>query len=138
MTRRQPISTPSPYTPLFRSQPDAGQDRAPSPGARRRRPPAADGRGRRDRKSTRLNSTHTYILRISFFFSNDTPTTDIYPLSLHAPLPFSARRRSRPRSISWGTTSAASGCRWSRPTRSEEHTSELHSHLYTSYFVFFF
>src|SRR3990167_6946944 len=39
-----------------------------------------------DRKSTRLNSSHS---QISFFliFFNDTATTEIYPLSLHDALP---------------------------------------------------
>src|SRR3990167_6935035 len=39
-----------------------------------------------DRKSTRLNSSHSQI-SFSFFFVNDTPTTEIYPLSLHDALP---------------------------------------------------
>src|SRR2546422_7263366 len=61
MIRRPPRSTLFPYTTLFRSQRRAG--RAPSlrlHGAR------AEGRGLagallRDRKSTRLNSSHGYI-----------------------------------------------------------------------------
>src|SRR3989338_6725939 len=41
-----------------------------------------------DRKSTRLNSTHTFISFLPFFFVfNDTATTEIYPLSLHDALP---------------------------------------------------
>src|SRR3990172_10748025 len=40
----------------------------------------------RDRKSTRLNSSHGYISYAVFFF-NDTATTEIYPLSLHDALP---------------------------------------------------
>src|SRR5260221_389757 len=64
-----------------------------------------------DRKSTRLNSSHTVIsyavfclkkkkknrviifIRLSFFFFfffNDTATTEIYTLSLHDALPISA------------------------------------------------
>src|SRR2546429_119262 len=58
----------------------------------------------RDRKSTRLNSSHGYIsyavfclkkknnfnLNLSsFFFFNDTATTEIYTLSLHDALPIS-------------------------------------------------
>src|SRR5260370_24796221 len=62
-----------------------------------------------------------------FFFFNDTATTEIYTLSLHDALPIS---------IAISRT-----CRWiigTRPTsiirtrsitRSEEHTSELQSHL---------
>src|SRR5260221_357829 len=41
-----------------------------------------------DRKSTRLNSSHTGISYALFFF-NDTAPTEIYPLSLHDALPIS-------------------------------------------------
>src|SRR5260370_11858647 len=65
-----------------------------------------------------------------FFFFNDTATTEIYTLSLHDALPIFRRRRDQ----------ACAGCRSSvrlrhRPLRdaederSEEHTSELQSHL---------
>src|SRR5208283_5047703 len=60
---------------------------------------------------------------LSFFFFNDTATTEIYTLSLHDALPIAARIRRR------------SGHRRAdrhRPEgpgrRSEEHTSELQSH----------
>src|SRR3990172_8281890 len=43
---------------------------------------------KRDRKSTRLNSTHHYISYYLFFF-NDTATTEIYTLPLHDALPIS-------------------------------------------------
>src|SRR5438270_1679117 len=55
MIRRPPRSTLFPYTTLFRSRPrDASQPRRPltSPWLRRRA---------RDRKSTRLNSSHSQI-----------------------------------------------------------------------------
>src|SRR3990167_3929960 len=39
-----------------------------------------------DRKSTRLNSSHSQISYAVFFF-NDTATTEFYPLSLHDALP---------------------------------------------------
>src|SRR3990167_6984895 len=39
-----------------------------------------------DRKSTRLNSSHSQI-SYSLFFFNDTATTEIYTLSLHDALP---------------------------------------------------
>src|SRR5205809_6006933 len=61
-----------------------------------------------------------------FFFFNDTPTTEIYTLSLHDALPISGRRPSpcRP-GWRWRT------CRRPPPrTRSEEHTSELQSRLH--------
>src|SRR6266571_8867062 len=56
----------------------------------------------------------------SFFFFNDTATTEIYTLSLHDALPISSppsctRGESRHRSCG--------------PMRSEEHTSELQSHV---------
>src|SRR3712207_1119714 len=135
MIRRPPRSTLFPYTTLFRS--------SRRPGTRAVRPPPTPGRppvqgtttrgarasgtwpGRprpaapccaRDRKSTRLNSSHanisyavfclkkkktydiicTSILRLSnyllqviiyCFFFNDTATTEIYTLSLHDALP---------------------------------------------------
>src|SRR5712675_3133298 len=55
MIRRPPRSTLFPYTTLFRSR----SCTSPSP----RRTPSAGSRGRsgRDRKSTRLNSSHGYI-----------------------------------------------------------------------------
>src|SRR4030066_2251972 len=62
------------------------------------------------------------VLLLFFFFFNDTATTEIYTLSLHDALPISELRR---------------GERFHRKnegldtfsTRSEEHTSELQSHL---------
>src|SRR2546427_7596376 len=54
MIRRPPRSTLFPYTTLFRSRPaPPGRGRCPG-----RRAPAAAGR---DRKSTRLNSSHSQI-----------------------------------------------------------------------------
>src|SRR5260370_10867932 len=71
----------------------------------------------------------------SFFFFNDTATTEIYTLSLHDALPISrvparaaqAHRRQLPEPHAAGRgKSVARGC---RIIRSEEHTSELQSHL---------
>src|SRR5260370_35593753 len=73
-------------------------------------------------------------LRYHFFFFNDTATTEIYTLSLHDALPIWATsdsqlsstspccllKRYPPRGLS------NSFCKYSR---SEEHTSELQSHL---------
>src|SRR5258707_1029253 len=47
---------------------------------------------KRDRKSTRLNSSHANISYAVFFF-NDTAPTEIYPLSLQDALPISAGGR---------------------------------------------
>src|SRR5574338_1596336 len=57
----------------------------------------------------------------SFFFFNDTATTEIYTLSLHDALPISATRSDERRSRSTERYS----CTMTR--RSEEHTSELQS-----------
>src|SRR3712207_8803233 len=81
MIRRPPRSTLFPYTPLFRSTPEGGSNEVISAGAEPARPPhpAASRRHRRetrrtgaagprpvlggikDRKSTRLNSSHANI-----------------------------------------------------------------------------
>src|SRR5260370_34139665 len=74
-----------------------------------------------------------FLLRsaiLLLFFFNDTATTEIYTLSLHDALPIShgsikpicdSKNRS-------GSPAGRSG-RWSICSRSEEHTSELQSHL---------
>src|SRR2546422_6353131 len=73
MIRRPPRSTLFPYTTLFRSRPRglgrrvlASRQAAlrgdhPLASEDRRRHLTRPGRGRRDRKSTRLNSSHGYI-----------------------------------------------------------------------------
>src|SRR5438309_9986213 len=65
------------------------------------------------------------------FFFNDTPTTEIYTLSLHDALPISgpprrreAARRPRPARRTRGRSSPTGGA------RSEEHTSELQSQFH--------
>src|SRR2546426_7239238 len=99
MIRRPPRSTLFPYTTLFRSRERAGQppralrrasrgkpslDRAPPrrrrPG-RRSRPAASGGRrrdrakNRKDRKSTRLNSSHLVISYAVFCLKKKKKTT---------------------------------------------------------------
>src|ERR1044072_8620463 len=87
MIRRPPRSTLFPYTTLFRSI------RWPQPREPTARHPDGPEHGqgdrglRADRKSTRLNSSHTDIYRMPSFFFNDTATTEIYTLSLHDALP---------------------------------------------------
>src|SRR6266487_4360903 len=62
----------------------------------------------------------------SFFFFNDTATTEIYTLSLHDALPICRRRgRSSGRSGSWPRHTRR--CQRRVLGRSEEHTSELQS-----------
>src|SRR3989442_5594359 len=67
----------------------------------------------------------------SFFFFNDTATTEIYTLSLHDALPISSRRRERRRPRAGPGCDRARARRargtWTRAPRSEEHTSELQS-----------
>src|SRR6266480_3935290 len=70
-------------------------------------------------------------LTLCFFF-NDTATTEIYTLSLHDALPISARcaSTSRKRARSTSTRSfARPSTRLEASPRSEEHTSELQSHV---------
>src|SRR5260370_20077968 len=75
-----------------------------------------------------------------FFFFNDTATTEIYTLSLHDALPILSekqthRRRHRDKAGSIPTgcerlsRSHGAPCDLERRSRSEEHTSELQSHL---------
>src|SRR5688572_9552050 len=185
MIRRPPTSTLFPYTTLFRSQPRRHiyiRSHAELPGQAHRSHYVRALRGSSaDRKSTRLNSSHSQIsyavfclkkkinilrtwrlsirVRISLraplahwavlcpihtrltdtdqndiltpFIYNDTPTTDIYTLSLHDALPISTttahihpftRRTSgssAPQPLRSGFTR--------KFCRSEEHTSELQS-----------
>src|SRR2546430_7783125 len=60
MIRRPPRSTLFPYTTLFRSAPGSRQARIPEGGGNLRIRRAL-GRYHRDRKSTRLNSSHSQI-----------------------------------------------------------------------------
>src|SRR2546427_3069865 len=62
----------------------------------------------------------------SFFF-NDTPTTEIYTLSLHDALPISRAVVHRQRHTVRRPRPPAAGERAHRGDRSEEHTSELQS-----------
>src|SRR5919205_2912840 len=70
MIRRPPRSTLFPYTTLFRPRPQ------PRPGRRRRGRGVGGGLGAarraRDRKSTRLNSSHTVISYAVFFLKKKT------------------------------------------------------------------
>src|SRR3972149_6792185 len=85
-----------------------------------------------DRKSTRLNSSHSQIsyavfcskktaARVGGFFFNDTATTEIYTLSLHDALPIYRRR------LPFPMKATGLHCRHDDLGRSEEHTSELQS-----------
>src|SRR2546430_11967285 len=61
MIRRPPRSTLFPYTTLFRSHGSAGGRSATCPSTRRLPASSRPARTSRDRKSTRLNSSHSQI-----------------------------------------------------------------------------
>src|SRR3989338_6842177 len=136
MIRRPPRSTLFPYTTLFRS----GQERLEGFAQFLARhlprllpvvvdPPA-------DRKSTRLNSSHSSISYAIFFF-NDPATTEIYPLPLHDALPIWPGAPRGLRAVPGASPSAApASCRRSA-RRSEEHTSELQSQFHLVCHLFF-
>src|SRR3990167_60066 len=86
MIRRPPRSTLFPYTTLFRS---IGGDFIDCARIAWLNLVCWQGtvRSIADRKSTRLNSSHSQISYALFFFFNDTATTEIYTLSLHDALP---------------------------------------------------
>src|SRR3989338_774942 len=86
MIRRPPRSTLFPYTTLFRSYHVGVPHDVDIDVGLQHRPHCRDRRQSRDRKSTRLNSSHSSISYAVFFF-NDTATTEIYTLSLHDALP---------------------------------------------------
>src|SRR2546429_1494805 len=72
----------------------------------------------------------TTPLYASFFFFNDTATTEIYTLSLHDALPISGLIRSKPVFLltSLGEVEFTNAVQLR--VRSEEHTSELQSRLH--------
>src|ERR1044072_6727978 len=87
MIRRPPRSTLFPYTTLFRSSRTALTYLCASVAPKRLHRSTASLITTRDRKSTRLNSSHTDISRMPSCFFNDPATPEIYPLSLHDALP---------------------------------------------------
>src|SRR2546430_8222277 len=99
MIRRPPRSTLFPYTTLFRSVGHDGHTRRDlhhvlhaRDGLRFRRVEArdlaADGGAARDRKSTRLNSSHSQISYAVFCLKKKKRHTVIYSLSLTSTLPY--------------------------------------------------
>src|SRR5260370_29877100 len=74
-----------------------------------------------------------YVIDVFFFFFNDTATTEIYTLSLHDALPISKAKTINKYLGKNYTVKASIGHVMDLPTktigRSEEHTSELQSHL---------
>src|SRR5438132_8569623 len=72
MIRRPPRSTLFPYTTLFRSDPLVG---VPAPGGKVK---IREGNRRIDRKSTRLNSSHTVISYAVFCLKKKKKNIDKY------------------------------------------------------------
>src|SRR5260221_7091431 len=93
MIRRPPRSTLFPYTTLFRSARWKSHLLGP-PGPKR---PAAGSACRPDRKSTRLNSSHTVISYAVFCLKKKKkqPTTDLQWLADRGVLIISVGRRGR-------------------------------------------
>src|SRR2546422_1531309 len=80
MIRRPPRSTLFPYTTLFRSRGVSPRRDHALPGRTPARPPSAGRHGMsqlRDRKSTRLNSSHGYISYAVFCLKKKKQTTAI-------------------------------------------------------------
>src|SRR5258707_15453837 len=76
MIRRPPRSTLFPYTTLFRSRPDVARPRGDRRGPRRGPAPRFSP-GQRDRKSTRLNSSHANISYAVFCLKKKKKTKQI-------------------------------------------------------------
>src|SRR2546430_11857822 len=79
-----------------------------------------------------MHTVHPRTCTSSFFFFNDTATTEIYTLSLHDALPISSWPRGSVPSPGSSVSLASCGrtprsARKTPSTRSEEHTSELQS-----------
>src|SRR3989304_4109224 len=134
--RRPRKSTLFPSTTLFRSSSRCSVSAA----AARSRVIFSANRLRRtnskDRKSTRLNSSHGYISYAVFFFKDPAPT-EIYTLPLHDALPIfepmlGFRRGGEVQGYLLGKPVAPDEFE-----RSEEHTSELQSRLHLVCRLFF-
>src|SRR2546430_7039261 len=97
MIRRPPRSTLFPYTTLFRSRVEPR--RAPADGDRRGHPAGRLGLGRglvgRDRKSTRLNSSHSQISYAVFCLKKKKKTSADSSIEAQDPSPVSTSKRRR-------------------------------------------
>src|SRR5882672_9281812 len=87
---------------------------------RRRSYRAMAAAGRRDRKSTRLNSSHTVIYTLSLH--------DALPISSGGRTPFVTSHSHSPSRRDANSSTLLPGHGGSGASRSEEHTSELQSH----------
>src|ERR1035441_6134148 len=124
--RRPPRSTLFPYTTLFRSLLPGKADTTLLRSGTAILVEESGWHGSRDRKSTRLNSSHLGISYAVFCFKNTAPT-EIYTLSLHDALPISLAGQGGYHSVAQrhGHSGGRVGLAWQ--PRSEEHTSELQS-----------
>src|SRR3990167_2043060 len=136
MIRRPPRSTLFPYTTLFRSFVLLLIGRAKIKRGRVRTHRACMIAAL-DRKSTRLNSSHSQISHFLFFFFNDTAPTEIYTLSLHDALPIFRSASDRAGEDQTRARADPQGLH-DRRLRSEEHTSELQSQSNLAFPLFFF
>src|SRR3989338_6938590 len=134
--RRPPTPPLFPYTTLFRSQVVFVSELPKTRNMKiMRRVVRAVFRGE-DRKSTRLNSSHSSISYAVFFFKDPAPT-DTSPLPLHDALPISGGVRQRTtQNAEHENHAAGSACGVPR-RRSEEHTSELQSQFHLVCRLFF-
>src|SRR3990167_2482791 len=126
MIRRPPRSTLFPYTTLFRSYAVIKHIKTLRTLVVAEEQLFVEEIRKIDRKSTRLNSSHSQISYAAFFF-NDTATTEIYTLSLHDALPILRRHQAYKDATHPGSGRGAVVCRRDQKDRSEEHTSELQS-----------
>src|SRR3990172_8446522 len=136
MIRRPPRSTLFPYTTLFRSASVIVMPLVALAKLRTAATAKLVALSVKDRKSTRLNSSHRYI-SYSLFFFNDPATTEIYPLSLHDALPICFRHRDASGRSSEAADGGHGETRSPVCERSEEHTSELQSPLHLVFPLFF-
>src|SRR3989338_7104184 len=136
MTRRPPRSTLFPYTTLFRSPRKNRHGKGNDFKQIQICLGGQHAKQHRDRKSTRLNSSHSSISYAAFFF-NDPATTEIYTLPLHDALPISPQKPSRKRQRFQTDPDLPRRPARQTASRSEEHTSELQSQFHLLCRLFF-
>src|SRR3990167_6980035 len=136
MIRRPPRSTLFPYTTLFRSRRVTTNRHCWSCIAWSNTSALTLAANTSDRKSTRLNSSHSQISYTIFFF-NDTATTEIYTLSLHDALPISQGYDKSALLELHCLVEHVGPYAGGEHIRSEEHTSELQSQSNLVYHLFF-
>src|SRR2546430_6137373 len=98
MIRRPPRSTLFPYTTLFRSCP-GGRTARLRPALRRQAPAVAQAGLDRDRKSTRLNSSHSQISYAVFCLKKKNIHLEAYTHDVRTSWNYSAHRDSSQRTL---------------------------------------